>query len=334
MAFLEMARNPRHGGKDWAFTKCVWSPSRKKDGRAWPFWKKILDIQEGDLVLHLRGVSPEAAFVGYSIADSSGYTTDKRPPEPGEWGFAEQYFKAELRNFSPFASPVLLRDIFVQKRGSLEQYYERNRLRGRHRLNLFYVPQAGRLQCQNGAYMSDLDDELFGILFSEAFDTAQKTLPVSDTQVATDTQLAAVRQRIGQQTFSRQVKELYDFKCCFPGCGVDDPRFLIGAHIARWSDNEALRGELANGLCLCVLHDKAFEIGMFTIDENHRVFLNPDLCASTSQLVCELQCGNGESIRASTIPPSHSALSEHWDRVGVNPSGQTGSRPKWVRDIK
>lgn len=321
MAFLEMARNPAHGGRGWAFTDCVWSPTRKRDGREWPFWKKILDIEEGDIVLHLRGVPPNAAFVGYSVASGDGYKSDQRPPDPGEWNFAESFFRADLSGFSPFAAPVLLKDVFESHRETLEDYFHRNQQKGRKRLNLFYVLQAGRIQCLNGAYLSDLDEELFGVLFGDVLDSPKKTHPASDTHVPTDTQLAYVNRRIGQQRFSEQIKQLYKFKCCFPGCEVDHPRFLIGAHIARWSDNQALRGDLSNGLCLCLMHDKAFECGAFTLDDESCVFVNPDFKPTDSRFIREISQAHGKAIRLFDIRPNPDALLEHWERVGIDPIG-------------
>jgi predicted restriction endonuclease len=81
--------------------------------------------------------------------------------------------------------------------------------------------------------------------------------------------------RIGQKKFADTIKGLYQNRCCFPGCGVADPRFLVASHIARWSDNEALRGHTGNGLCFCLMHDRAFELGLFTLDGRRNVFLNP-----------------------------------------------------------
>lgn len=69
--------------------------------------------------------------------------------------------------------------------------------------------------------------------------------------------------RTGQKGFSDNVCANYSNCCCFPNCFIDEHTFLIGAHIARWVDVEELRGDISNGLCLCLMHDKAFESGFF-----------------------------------------------------------------------
>lgn len=82
MLWLEMSRDENHGGGHWGFQKCLWSPTYKTNGVKWAFWETVHKVQEGDLVIHLRGkTSP--AFVGYSVAATDGYKTSSRPPEPG-----------------------------------------------------------------------------------------------------------------------------------------------------------------------------------------------------------------------------------------------------------
>ena len=73
MIYLEMSRDRKHGGGAWSFPHCVWAPVTTRDGRSWRFWEKILQIEEGDLIIHLRGKPPNACFVGHSIAAGSGF---------------------------------------------------------------------------------------------------------------------------------------------------------------------------------------------------------------------------------------------------------------------
>jgi hypothetical protein len=79
----------------------------------------VLEIREGDTVIHLRGIPPRAAFVGYSIASCDGFETTQRPPDPGEWGYAESFFRANLSGFTPFHSPINLLDVFNARRSEL-----------------------------------------------------------------------------------------------------------------------------------------------------------------------------------------------------------------------
>ena len=147
---------------------------------------------------------------------------------------------------------------------------------------------------------------------------------VEIVSVETGTQIATVRSRRGQDKFAEKIKELYYNKCCFPDCSVTDYRFLVASHIARWADNEELRGELGNGLCFCLLHDKAFERGIFTIDDQFKIFVNPKEQNAETPFLRELISCHGQQIKLAKIRPLKDALQgrktlEHWDRFGIKP---------------
>jgi hypothetical protein len=321
MIYLEMSRDPAHGGGTWAFPNCVWAPTEKEGGGTWPFWTKVCKMRVGDIVLHLRGVTPHANFVGFSTVAGDGFITERRPPDPGDWAYANKFYRADLTDFTSFHTPINLDAIFKHRKDQLEAYFDMNKARDSKKLNLFFVRQAGRLQCLNGAYLSDVDSELFAALFDETVSLGISN-PAAPTTVETGWQLALVKARIGQNTFADQVKNLYGSVCCFPGCEISDRRFLVGSHIARWCDNESLRGNLGNGLCLCLVHDKAFEIGLFTLDEQYRVFVNPKEDKNTSPVVENLRQHAGQQIRLSKIHPLDDALLEHWIRIDVMPKEQ------------
>ena len=288
-------------------------------GGSWPFWNKILGIRQGDVIIHLRGKQPRAQFIGYSIASGDGFETTRRPPEPKEWDFAKTFYRADLSQFTPFHHPVNLSEIFQMREEKLSSYFYMNQDRGPNKLNLFYVRQAGRLQCLNGAYLSDVDDDLLETIFGSSRERILDLDGKPIISVQTGTQLASVRARQGQFQFSAMIKQMYGYQCCFPGCDITDPRFLVGAHIARWSDCEKLRGHAGNGLCFCLQHDKAFEIGLFTLDENYNVYVNPRERDSDSPVVRDLIAHHGEQITLSDFKPLDEALLEHWIRVDIEP---------------
>ncbi len=319
MIYLEMSRDKVHGGGTWAFPKCLWAPVEKQGGGSWTFWTKILQVTPGDTIIHLRGVPPDAAFVGYSTATGDGFETGRRPPQPGKWDYSERFFRADLEGFTPFHEAINLDDLFQQKRIALEDYFDRNKSRGRDKANIFYVRQSGRLQCLNGAYLSDVDEDLLSVLFGSEDATVASGAGDPVVSVATGSQIRTVRARLGQKKFSDQVRRNYGNRCCFPGCSISDPRFLVGAHITRWTDNEELRGHPGNGLCLCLVHDRAFELGLFTLDEQHRVFVNPKEQESASEIARDLKAHNGEPISDGEVKPLDDALLEHWIRVDIEP---------------
>lgn len=311
--WLEMSRDPVHGGPGWDFGTSLWSPTERRGGGRWGYWDLMQRVREGDVVIHLRGnAAPE--FVGHSVADADCYTTTDRPPDPGTWDHAEVFYRVPLRDYCPLEQPVSLSSVFETKCEELERYHTSHspvsNANGRF---LFFVPQAGRLQCQNGAYLSEVDSDLGQLLFGV---TGGSTPPASD--VTTGSGLSTMQTRVGQKAFSDAVRDNFEHRCCFPNCGVSDPRFIIGAHIARWSDAVDYRGKVSNGLCLCLMHDKAFETGLFVVSAD--LFVVPTSIASESDWgVAHILPFTGQQIKMPTVKPSLDCLSQHWARVGYVP---------------
>lgn len=80
--------------------------------------------------------------------------------------------------------------------------------------------------------------------------------------------------RVNQSYFRNSLMENYDHHCCFTGMGMD--RLLVASHIKPWAASDA-REKVSpdNGLLLNALHDRAFDQGLMTIDENMRIRVSP-----------------------------------------------------------
>ncbi|MBE7474136.1 MAG: HNH endonuclease [Anaerolineae bacterium] len=83
----------------------------------------------------------------------------------------------------------------------------------------------------------------------------------------------SVKVRMGQRFFRQTVMASYHWHCCV--CGIPIPELLIASHIIPWKDREDLRLNPHNGLCLCALHDKAFDRGFMTINSDYMVLISP-----------------------------------------------------------
>jgi hypothetical protein len=81
-------------------------------------------------------------------------------------------------------------------------------------------------------------------------------------------QQRTVMTRSGQAFFRRMVLSSYRSICSV--CGVDEPRILVASHIKPWSVDKANRLNPRNGICLCALHDAAFDDGLMTLDDSLR----------------------------------------------------------------
>lgn len=314
MIWIEMSRDKIHGGGEWGLKKCLWSPAYKRGtrGSSWLFWNNILQVKQGDIVIHLSGKGHAAAFIGYSVAATDGHETLERPPLPGTWGYATSYFRVLLKDFQAFDRAIMLDNFFTMHNDILKKYLETLSVTPANR---FFVYQSHRLQCLNGAYLSKCDNELLALILDN--ETVQNLTSVRRNS-STSEALRRVKQRIGQAQFSEAVKENYQHKCCFPDCCISDHRFLIGSHIARWVDNPDKRGNTSNGLCLCPIHDKAFEHGYFSLDDEFRIILSHKLEIQKSEVFqTYIKPYAHRKINAAQIPPDKDSLKEHRFRCKI-----------------
>jgi len=72
--------------------------------------------------------------------------------------------------------------------------------------------------------------------------------------------------RVGQDFFRRAVLSAYNYRCCITGLSV--PKLLVASHIIPWRVDATNRLNPRNGLCLSMLHDKAFDAGIIAITED------------------------------------------------------------------
>lgn len=84
-----------------------------------------------------------------------------------------------------------------------------------------------------------------------------------------------VKVRVNQSFFRKAVLAAYDYKCCITGLEI--PELLIASHIIPWSKDGANRVNPRNGLCLNVIHDKAFDRGLITVTPEFAVKVSESL---------------------------------------------------------
>ena len=81
------------------------------------------------------------------------------------------------------------------------------------------------------------------------------------------TALTTVRR--GQDFFRATVLSSYNSRCCITGLSI--PKLLIASHIVPWRDDATNRVNPRNGLLLSALHDRAFDRGIITINDDFTV---------------------------------------------------------------
>jgi len=87
------------------------------------------------------------------------------------------------------------------------------------------------------------------------------------------TQARLVLTRLSQSFFRRAVLASYGSACCL--CGLDLPPLLVASPIKPWAVSAEARTDPENGLCLCVLHDKAYDRGLLSVTTDYEVIVSP-----------------------------------------------------------
>ncbi|MBE0502318.1 MAG: HNH endonuclease [Desulfuromonadales bacterium] len=121
--------------------------------------------------------------------------------------------------------------------------------------------------------------------------------PAIDTAIpltGATTRKGTVEIRTKQSIFRRMVLSNYVERCCISG--LSDARLLVASHILPWGNSKEHRLNPHNGLCLSVLHDKAFDRGLLTI--------RPDLTVAVSS---ELKKLKKDLFAANTLVSLHGA---------------------------
>jgi putative restriction endonuclease len=81
--------------------------------------------------------------------------------------------------------------------------------------------------------------------------------------------------RLVQSFFRRSVLTSYGYKCSF--CGLAVKTLLNASHIIPWKASVERRADPRNGLCLCSLHDRAFDRGLMSVDNNWKLLVSKRL---------------------------------------------------------
>lgn len=125
-----------------------------------------------------------------------------------------------------------------------------------------------------------------------------------------------VKARCVQSFFRDMILANYGKRCSF--CGLDIEQLLVASHIIPWKDDEKRRVNPTNGICLCVLHDKAFDVGFLSINSDLKIIVSSEL--KTDNPVAIRQVGllaiAGVPIRLPyRFPPAPYALEYHRENI-------------------
>lgn len=140
--------------------------------------------------------------------------------------------------------------------------------------------------------------------------TPELLLPTGPTS-----QSKLVMTRLYQSFFRKAVLSSYQNACCM--CGINFPQLLIASHIKPWALSEETRTDPENGLCLCVLHDKAYDRGLMTVSAEHEIYVSKVVTKSKVDFVdTTLTAFQGKKITLpSRFAPKREYLTWHQQEV-------------------
>ena len=125
------------------------------------------------------------------------------------------------------------------------------------------------------------------------------------------------RVRVNQSFFRSAVLASYKFRCCISGLSM--PELLNASHIIPWSHDIEQRVNPANGLCLNVLYDRAFDRGLLTITPDYRIIISKKLLESDSTKTQVMQYFHQFHNQAMQVPekfpPNPSFLKYHNESI-------------------
>lgn len=141
---------------------------------------------------------------------------------------------------------------------------------------------------------------------------------LSDLPVGSD-EYYITKRRINQKFFRDSILTSYNNRCCISG--ISEPSLLEAAHIISWADNESLRTEPTNGLCLNPFFHKAFDKFLITITPDYEIIVSEKLLSSTDDIdtfkyLENLQHSN--ITMPSRFLPDKKLLTLHYDTFRTN----------------
>ncbi|WP_242508280.1 HNH endonuclease [Burkholderia pseudomallei] len=131
----------------------------------------------------------------------------------------------------------------------------------------------------------------------EAF---QKQIKDQDYGVA-DSVITAKTRGSAQRVFARAVKSNYGYRCAITG--IESKDFLVASHIVPWSEDQSIRLDPSNGICLSLLMDRAFERGHLLVDDDLTVRIDWSKVGDDTMLRRQLEPHEGQKL----TPPTEAA---------------------------
>lgn len=91
--------------------------------------------------------------------------------------------------------------------------------------------------------------------------------------------VSVTKVRVNQHFFRALILSGYQSQCAV--CELPFVSLLVASHIVPWSIDNTLRMNPRNGICLCTLHDKAFDKGLIHFSRDYVISLHPTVATES-----------------------------------------------------
>lgn len=149
----------------------------------------------------------------------------------------------------------------------------------------------------------------------ESKNTVETSKPISDFPPGLD-KASSVKVRLTQNFFREMILASYRSRCAI--CLLPERSLLIASHIIPWSVEVRHRMNPRNGICLCSLHDKAFDFGLIGIDTGYRIVLSKKIRILNNELSIQrgfLPYDNVKIQVPDKFPPEKKFLEYHVNNI-------------------
>ena len=129
-------------------------------------------------------------------------------------------------------------------------------------------------------YLSSIDS-FYSNYYSQVINFIFKE--VEDSNLEGKTKEAFIKVRVNQDIFRKRL--LYSHTgCCI--CGLSNPKLLTASHIKPWSKSSASEKlDVDNGLLMCPNHDKLFDSGLISFDDQGKILISSRLSAKDKKIM-------------------------------------------------
>lgn len=86
------------------------------------------------------------------------------------------------------------------------------------------------------------------------------------------------------------------YRCAITGISTRD--FLVASHIVPWSEDQSIRLDPSNGICLSLLVDRAFETGYLLVEDDLTLRIDSHKIGTDAKLRKQLEPYAGRKLAA------------------------------------